>query len=153
MLIVGAAPFINGRPNYQHKNVDSWCSTIYKQCRLIDGAQQICSYDLGLTKPLPTSSYALVSRDILCHCHLQIGLTYVLKSIAACNITKQPTLEYTVNLAFMDYFYSFWKNGTLSHIPLAPTMQEITFPLLWKITVKIPNLGFMAQICLKHLQI
>ena len=31
----------------------------------------------GLAKPLPTSSYALVSRDILCYCHLQIGLTYI----------------------------------------------------------------------------
>ena len=39
MLIVGAAPFINGCTNYQHENVDSWCSTIYKQCMLIVGAQ------------------------------------------------------------------------------------------------------------------
>ena len=30
MLIVGAAPFING--HCQQENVDSWCSTIYKQC-------------------------------------------------------------------------------------------------------------------------
>ena len=41
MLIVGAAPFINGHTNYQHENVDSWCSTIYKRCMLIVGAQHI----------------------------------------------------------------------------------------------------------------
>ena len=39
MLIVGAAPFINGRTNCQHENVDSWCSTVYKRCKLIVGAQ------------------------------------------------------------------------------------------------------------------
>ena len=44
----------------------------------------ICAYDQGLAKPLPTSSYALVSRDILCNCHLQIGLTYILKSVTSC---------------------------------------------------------------------
>ena len=41
MLIVGAAPFINGRTNYQHEDVDSWCSTVYKWCTLIVGGQHI----------------------------------------------------------------------------------------------------------------
>ena len=41
MLIVGAAPFINGCTNCQHENVDSWCSTVYKRCKLIVGAQHI----------------------------------------------------------------------------------------------------------------
>ena len=85
---------------------------------MLNDKRLICSYDQGLARPLPTSSYALVSRDILCHCHLQIGLTYILKNIATCNITEQPTLEYTVNLAFMDYFNEFWGNSSLSHIPV-----------------------------------
>ena len=41
MLIVGAAPFINRRTNCQHENVDSWCSTVYKRCKLIVGAQHM----------------------------------------------------------------------------------------------------------------
>ena len=80
-----------------------------------------------------------MSRDILCYCHLQIGLTYVLKSIAACNTTKMPTLSYTVNLAFMDYFHSFWHNGTLSHIPLTPTMEETVLPIALEDFTKDPN--------------
>ena len=96
---------------------------------MLNPKRLICSYDQGLAKPLPTSSYALVSRDILCYCHLQIGLTYILKSIASCNITTTPTLEYTVNLAFMDYFQSFWKNDTLAHIPFVPSMEEIVLPV------------------------
>ena len=41
VLIVGSAPFINECTNYQHENVDSWCSTIDKQCMLIVGAQHL----------------------------------------------------------------------------------------------------------------
>ena len=37
---------------------------------MLNEKRLICSYDQGLATPLPTSSYALVSRDILCHCHL-----------------------------------------------------------------------------------
>ena len=96
---------------------------------MLNDKRLICSYDQGLARPLPTSSYALVSRDILCHCHLQIGLTYILKNIATCNVTDQPTLEYTVNLAFMDYFNEFWGNSSLSHIPVKPTLNEVTLPI------------------------
>ena len=106
---------------------------------MLNPKRLICSYNQRLAKPLPTSSYALVSRDILCHCHLQIGLTYILNSIASCNITTAPTLEYTVNLAFMDYFQSFWTNGTLSHIPLLPSMEEIVLPIAMEDYTKGPQ--------------
>ena len=106
---------------------------------MLNPKRLICSYNQRLAKPLPTSSYALVSRDILCHCHLQIGLTYILNSIASCNITTAPTLEYTVNLAFMDYFQSFWTNGTLSHIPLLPSMEEIVLPIAMEDYTKDPQ--------------
>ena len=106
---------------------------------MLNPKRLICSYDQGLAKPLPTSSYALVSRDILCYCNLQIGLTYILKSIASCNVTTTPTLEYTVNLAFMDYFQSFWKNATLSHIPLVPSMEEIVLPVAMEDYTKDPQ--------------
>ena len=96
---------------------------------MLNPKRLICTYDQGLAKPLPTTSYALVSRDILCYCHLQIGLTYILKSIASCDRTIAPTLEYTLNLAFMDYFHSFWNNGTLSNIPLTPTFKETILPI------------------------
>ena len=96
---------------------------------MLSSKRLICAYEQGLAKPLPTSSYALVSRDILCHCHLQAGLTYVLKSITTCNITQTPIFYYTVNLAFMDYFYSFWNNDSLSDIPLKPTFEEVVLPI------------------------
>ena len=96
---------------------------------MLNEKRLICSHDQGLARPLPTSSYALVSRDILCHCHLQVGLTYILKNIATCNVTEHPTLEYTANLAFLDYFNTFWGNTSLSHIPKAPTLEEVVLPV------------------------
>ena len=74
-----------------------------------------------------------------CYCHLQIGLTYILKSIASCNVTTTPTLEYTVNLAFMDYFQSFWTKDTLFHIPLLPTMEETVLPVAMEDYTKDPQ--------------
>ena len=44
MLIVGAAPFINGCTVYKQApqlSADSWCSTVYKWCKLIVGAQNM----------------------------------------------------------------------------------------------------------------
>ena len=95
---------------------------------MLNEKRLICSYDQGLAKPLPTSPYALVSRNILCHCHLQIGLTYLLKSIAACNASETPVLEYTANLAFLDYFATF-SNHTPITAPTLPGPNSTLFPV------------------------
>ena len=92
---------------------------------MLNEKRLICSYAQGLARPLPASPYALVSRDILCHSHVQTGLTYVLKSIAACNVSQIPTIHYSANLAFWDYFHSMW-NSTFSR---ALTTTEPVFPI------------------------
>ena len=95
---------------------------------MLNEKRLICSYDQGLAKPLPTSAYALVSRNILCHCHLQIDLSYLLKSIAACNASEIPVLHYTANLAFLDYFSTFW-NNTPDTTPSLPGPNSTLFPV------------------------
>ena len=122
---------------------------------MLNEKRLICSYNQGLARPLPTSSYALVSRDILCHCHLQVGLTYILKNIATCNVTDHPTLEYTVNLAFMDYFNHFWGISSLSHILTTPTVEEVTLPVAMKDYSSDLTIWFMeakSKRILKHLR-
>ena len=66
----------------------------------------ICAYDQDLAKPLPSSPYVLVDRRILCHCHIQSGLTYVLKNIGSCNSTDKPVLYYT-EFGFLELFQFF----------------------------------------------
>ena len=79
----------------------------------------------GAGHPSAHQQYALVSRDILCHCHVQAGLTYLLKSIATCNISQVPVLHYQVNLAFWDYFHNLWNNTLTREL----TTVEPVFPL------------------------
>ena len=84
----------------------------------------ICTYDQGLAKPLPASPYVLVDRRILCHCHIQSGLTYVLKHIGSCNSTLQPTIRYTANLAFLTFF-SGLLNFTQHYSPEPKSIEQI----------------------------
>ena len=95
---------------------------------MLNEKRLICSYDQGLAKPLPTSPYTSVSRNILCHCHLQIGLIYLLKTIAACNASETPVLDFTANLAFMDYFATFW-NTTPVKVPSISPLNSTLFPV------------------------
>ena len=39
----------------------------------------ICTKDSPMARPLPSHPYVLVNRSILCNCHLQTGLNYLLK--------------------------------------------------------------------------
>ena len=87
----------------------------------------ICTYDQGLAKPLPSSPYVMVDRKILCHCHIQSGLTYVLKNVGSCNITSQPKITYTVNLAFFTLFENLLNDTT--DLSIEPTPIEQSFPL------------------------
>ena len=45
----------------------------------------ICTEDSPMARPLPSHPYVLVNRSILCNCHLQIGLNYLLKSLSSCD--------------------------------------------------------------------
>ena len=47
----------------------------------------------------------LVNRSILCNCHLQTGLNYLLKSLSSCDSGAPFTMYFTVNSTFQ-YFMS-----------------------------------------------
>ena len=119
---------------------------------MLNEKRLICTYDQELAKPLPSSPYVLVDRKILCHCHIQSGLTYVLKNIGSCNSTRQPVLYYTVNLAFINYFASFLGRTMTQFLPLLNNLR-LLFLLLWKITLKIPISLFIVRTLLSFLHI
>ena len=101
------------------------------------------TYDQGLAKPLPASPYVLVDRRILCHCHIQSGLTYVLKNIGSCNSLDQPVLYYTVNLAFLNYFSSFLNDS--EDIPSNPMEDEKVLPIAMEDFSKDPDFSVYGQ--------
>ena len=60
----------------------------------------ICTKDAPMARPLPSHPYVLVNRSILCNCHLQTGLNYLLKSLSSCESGAPFTMYFTVNSAF-----------------------------------------------------
>ena len=58
--------------------------------------------DGGLAKPAPEHMYAVVTRDFLCDCQLDLEYASILKQISACGDKTHydMTLHFTVNLAF-----------------------------------------------------
>ena len=110
---------------------------------MLNEKRLICTYDQGLAKPLPASPYVLVDRRLLCHCHIQSGLTYVLKTIGSCNSTDQPVLYYTVNLAFLNYFSNFL-NGS-DTIPSNPMEDETVLPIAMEDFSKDPDFPVYCQ--------
>ena len=60
-----------------------------------------------MAQPLPSHPYVLVNRSILCNCHLQTGLNYILKSLSSCDSGAPFTLYFTVNSAFHHFMSDF----------------------------------------------
>ena len=60
----------------------------------------------GLAKPAPENTYAVVNREFLCDCQLDLEHTSILRQLSSC--TKISTLKmhmkFTINLAFWEMF-------------------------------------------------
>ena len=67
----------------------------------------ICTKDSPMARPLPSHPYILVNRSILCNCHLQTGLTYLLRSLSSCDSGTAFTMYFTVNSAFQHFMSEF----------------------------------------------
>ena len=66
-------------------------------------------------RPLPSHPYVLVNRSILCNCHLQTGLNYLLKSLSSCDSGAPFTMYFTVNSAFQHFMSEFGLSDSHSH--------------------------------------
>ena len=66
----------------------------------------LCSNNCHMAHPIPSYHYVLVNRSLLCNCHLESGLTYVLKSLNSCSIKDKITMYFSINSAFNLYMSS-----------------------------------------------
>ena len=77
----------------------------------------ICTYASDMAHPVPSHNYVLVNRSMLCNCHMESGLTYLLKSIAFCEgASADFTMFFALNLAFLHMIQEFWP-GNFSMLP------------------------------------
>ena len=76
----------------------------------------VCSQDLHMAHPVPSYPYVLVNRSLLCNCHLESGLTYLLESLGSCSPQPKFIMYFTINSAFNHYMSVFGlsENETVS---------------------------------------
>ena len=99
------------------------------QANILTPKRLICTYASDMACPVPSHNYVLVNRSILCNCHMESGLTYLLKSIAFCETASADyTMSFTLNLAFLHMIRDLWP-GNFSQLPLGITKEELSFPL------------------------
>ena len=88
----------------------------------------ICTY-VHMACPVPSHDYVLVNRSMLCNCHMESGLTYLLKSIAFCDTASADfTMSFTLNLVFLHMIQDLWP-GNFSQLPPVVTKEELVFLL------------------------
>ena len=61
---------------------------------------------------VPSFPYVLINRSLLCNCHLESGLTYLLKSLGSCTPSNKFTMYFTINPAFNHYMSTFGLTST-----------------------------------------
>ena len=89
------------------------------------------SQNSSWAKPIPAHTYAIVQREFLCDCQLDLKHASVLCRLNACSGSKPQNLvmKFVVNLAF-------WEMLNKCHVPLAQKVQptvdfvEQTFDVL-----------------------
>ena len=76
----------------------------------------VCSQDLHMAHPVPSYPHILVNRSLLCNCHLEYGLTYLLESLGSCSPQPKFIMYFTINSAFSHYMSLFGlsENETVS---------------------------------------
>ena len=67
----------------------------------------VCSNNFHMAHPVPSFPYVLINRTLLCNCHLESGLTYVLKSLGSCSPKNKFTMYFSINSAFHHYMFTF----------------------------------------------
>ena len=87
-----------------------------------------CPHRPTHSQPMPIAPFTKISRDVLCFCDLQAGLTSLHKSISYCNTTKFPQLEYSLNLGFYDTFRMLHE-AQLANLSAQPTLKPQHFPI------------------------
>ena len=76
----------------------------------------VCLQDLHMAHPVPSYPYVFVNRSLLCNCHLESGLTYLLESLGSCSPQPKFIMYFTINSAVNHYMSLFGlsENETVS---------------------------------------
>ena len=91
----------------------------------------ICTINNNIPIKIPSHSYALVNRSVLCNCRIKAENTFLLESLAACHDADTNLIMYfTVNTACVNYIDQFNLTEILT-IPILTnkTLSKHTLPI------------------------
>ena len=77
-------------------------------------SRKCSSVNGGLAKPVPESTYAVVNREFLCDCQLDLEHASVLRQLSSCSKSSSSKMhmKFTINLAFWEMFKKRSPNST-----------------------------------------
>ena len=92
----------------------------------------ICNANNDIPVKIPSHTYILVNRSVLCNCSIEADNYYLLESLAACdNTNSKLTMCFTINTAFANYLEMFPNITDPLQIPLIKnrTMYKQILPI------------------------
>ena len=88
----------------------------------------VCSNNFHMALPVPSYLYVLVNRSLLCNCHLESGLTYVLKSLGSCSVKNKFTMYFSLNSASIIRYTNLAFPAKMTHPQACSLMNQfLTF--------------------------
>ena len=112
----------------------------------------ICNINNDIPIKIPSHSYVLVNRSVLCNCGIEAENHFLLKSLAACQDTNSKlTMYFTVNTGFVNYLDNFPNLTESLEFPIIrnKTTFEQTLPISLNIS-KFDSTLLMASSDLKE---
>ena len=107
-----------------------------------NGKYIICNIN-NISIKIPSHTYVLLSRSVLCNCGIEAENHFLLKSLAACqDINSKLIMYFTVNTAFVNYLDKFPHLTECLEFPIIrnKTTFEQTFPISLNISKFDPTL-------------
>ena len=96
----------------------------------------------GLAKPVPENTYAVVNREFLCECQLDLKHASVLRQLGSCakSSTSKMHMKFTINLAFWEMFKKRSPNSASNIQPQYAEEEQI-----FSVHLYDPQIGKLAQ--------
>ena len=91
----------------------------------------ICNNNNYIPVKIPSHSYVLVKRSVLCNCSIEVENIFFLESLPACeNTNSKLTMYFTVNTAFINYLDKSHLTESLEFLIIkSKTTFEQTLPI------------------------
>ena len=96
----------------------------------------------GLARPVPENTYAVVNREFLCDCQLDLEHASVLRQLSSCSksSTSNMHMKFTINLAFWEMFKKRSPNSALNIQP-----QYVEEVQTFSVDLYDPQIGKLDQ--------